>query len=136
MLFLVLVLIFQQHTFFPDLSNNKNAKLSITDLQGAASIDLPKNEAILLMISKPGYIDEYTVIDVSVLIPENYFLLERKDPIANPIITKLVKGDRFILKIDQFEPKSNTITESAKNELDRLAQFLKLNPEINIEMKK
>jgi outer membrane protein OmpA-like peptidoglycan-associated protein len=94
---------------------------------GEFLITLPAGKTYAMNVSKAGYL----------FYSENFELKETKDGkpfLINVPLSKIAAGETVVLKniffdTDQFELK----TES-KTELDKLIQFLKVNPAVNLEI--
>ena len=111
-----------------DLETNKTIVQSFSNKgNGEFLITLPTGKSYALNISKTGYL----------FYSENFELKESKDGkpfLINVPLSKISAGETVILKNIFFDTDKFEIKPASKTELDKLVQFLKVNPLVNIEI--
>ena len=107
-----------------------------TDLNGAASVDLPPNRGYRVEARAPGFILEQEVITTTEA--TNQWSIEMaKVRMLNDVnfASKYMGGTPFQLAAIEWAPGTTQLSRKGELELDELADFLKLNPDVFMEIR-
>lgn len=98
------------------------------DALGKYNVILPEKGAYRMIISAPGYLRMDTLIDLQVLDDD-------MEAVRNFSLVPLQKGVIVQMRNILFKVNSNTLEDTSFAELDRIAQFLLLNPGVTVEIR-
>lgn len=107
-----------------------------TDLKGYAKVALPRNRAYRVTASAPGYIvDEAIITTTADTTPWNIDLARVRSLNDANFASKYMGGTPFELASIKWLKESTDLSRKGQVELYELADFLKLNPDIFMEIR-
>jgi outer membrane protein OmpA-like peptidoglycan-associated protein len=107
-----------------------------TNLEGTASVELPHNRAYRVEASAPGYIIEKKVITTTdVAEPWNIKFARIRHLNDANYASRYMGGSPFELASIEWQEKTPDLSRRGQIELTELADFLKLNPDIFMEIR-